>query len=161
MYMPNISTLSSSGSLELLRIINQEHPPNVSQLAARTGRAQSNVSRSLQLLARHGLIRLERAGKEVRPVALARSIGVDLAAGTWTPVGDLRSAGAIGGARRTGGVGEEQLADAAGETRQADTVGKTRRTDAVGETQQADAVGETRQRGKRRQARASDATAEH
>lgn len=85
-----LSTLSSPGNLELLRIINQERPASVSQLVARTGRAQPNVSRSLQLLARHGLIRLEREGKEVRPVALARSIDVDLAAGTYTPVGEAR-----------------------------------------------------------------------
>jgi predicted transcriptional regulator len=65
----------------------------VSQLVARTGRAQPNVSRSLQLLARHGLIRLEREGKEVRPVALARSIDVDLAAGTYTAIGEARQGG--------------------------------------------------------------------
>jgi predicted transcriptional regulator len=78
-----LSTLSSPGNLDLLRIISQERPASVSQLAERTGRAQSNVSRSLQVLARYGLIRLEREGKEVRPVPLARSVDVDLAAGTY------------------------------------------------------------------------------
>jgi predicted transcriptional regulator len=78
-----LSTLSSPGNLDLLRIINQERPASVSQLAERTGRAQSNVSRSLQVLARYGLIRLERDGKEVRPVPLARSVDVDLTAGTY------------------------------------------------------------------------------
>jgi predicted transcriptional regulator len=95
---PMLSTLSSPGNLELLRIINQERPASVSELVARTGRAQPNVSRSLQLLARHGLIRLEREGKEVRPVALARSVDVDLAAGTYTAVGE---AGQGGKRRRT------------------------------------------------------------
>lgn len=85
-----LSTLSSPGNLDLLRIINQERPATVSQLAERTGRAQSNVSRSLQMLARHGLIRLERDGKEVRPVALARSVDVDLAAGTCRTLGVAR-----------------------------------------------------------------------
>src|SRR6185312_8972720 len=65
-----LATLSSPGNLDLLRIIHQEKPASVSWLAQRTGRAQPNVSRSLQLLARHGLIRLERDGKEVRPVPL-------------------------------------------------------------------------------------------
>ena len=77
-----LSTLSSPGNLDLLRIISQERPASVSQLAERTGRAQSNVSRSLQALARHGLIVLEREGKEVRPVPLAHSVDVDLTAGT-------------------------------------------------------------------------------
>ena len=97
-----LSTLSSPGNLELLRIINQEQPASVSQLVARTGRAQPNVSRSLQLLARHGLIRLEREGKEVRPVAIARSIDVDLAAGTCTPVHELRRSAATGEHRQGG-----------------------------------------------------------
>ena len=88
-----LSTLSSPGNLELLRIINQERPATVSQLVARTGRAQPNVSRSLQLLARHGLIRLEREGKEVRPVAIARSIDLDLSAGTYTAVGEAARSG--------------------------------------------------------------------
>ncbi|HUN41947.1 MAG TPA: helix-turn-helix domain-containing protein [Acetobacteraceae bacterium] len=77
-----LSTLSSPGNLDLLRIINQERPASVSGLAERTGRAQSNVSRSLQVLARYGLIRLERDGKEVRPVPLAHAVDVDLTAGT-------------------------------------------------------------------------------
>jgi predicted transcriptional regulator len=95
-----LSTLSSPVNLELLRIINQERPASVSQLVARTGRAQPNVSRSLQLLARHGLIRLEREGKEVRPVAVARSIDVDLAEGTYIPIGERRHGAAIGALRQ-------------------------------------------------------------
>lgn len=78
-----LSTLSSPGNLDLLRIISRERPASVSELAERTGRAQSNVSRSLQVLARYGLIRLEREGKEVRPVPLARAVDVDLAEGTY------------------------------------------------------------------------------
>lgn len=97
-----LATLSSPGNLDLLRIISREKPATVSQLAGRTGRAQSNVSRSLQTLARHGLIRLERAGKEVRPVAVARAVDVDLVAGTCRTVAVSRP----GRKRQTAGVGE-------------------------------------------------------
>lgn len=78
-----LGTLSSPGNLELLRLINQERPETVSKLVGLTGRAQSNVSRSLQQLARHGLIRLERDGREVRPVPLAKEIDIDLVRGTY------------------------------------------------------------------------------
>lgn len=70
-------------ALELLRVLLQERPRNVSQLGELTGRAQSNISRSLQLLARHRLIRLVREGREVRPEPVARTVRVDLATGTY------------------------------------------------------------------------------
>jgi len=78
-----LGTLSSQGNLDLLRIINQVRPDTVSELARLAKRAQPNVSRALRQLAKHGLIRLERDGKEVRPVPVAREIGIDLTTGTY------------------------------------------------------------------------------
>ncbi len=65
-------------NLGLLVKIAQERPETVSQLAALTGRAQSNVSRSLQDLARHGLVRMVREGKQIRPVLAATEVRLDL-----------------------------------------------------------------------------------
>lgn len=81
-----LSALSSPGNLELLQLICRERPESVSRLSELTGRAQSNVSRSLQQLAGHALIRLVREGKEVRPVSVAARIDVDLRQGTYTTV---------------------------------------------------------------------------
>jgi len=53
----------------LLRILAEEQPESVRELAALTGRAESNLSRTLKTLAGYGLIRLERKDKIVRPVA--------------------------------------------------------------------------------------------
>jgi predicted transcriptional regulator len=78
-----LGTLSSQGNLDLLRIINQAQPATVSELAQLAGRAQPNVSRALQQLAKHRLVRLERDGKEVRPVAAAQTIDIDLTTGTY------------------------------------------------------------------------------
>lgn len=47
------------------------------------GRAQSNISRSLQLLARYRLIQLTREGREVRAEPVAKALRVDLATGTY------------------------------------------------------------------------------
>ena len=66
----------------------REQPANVTELVTLTGRAQSNISRSLQLLAKHRLIRLVREGREIRPEAIAKSVRVDLLSGTYetTPI---------------------------------------------------------------------------
>jgi predicted transcriptional regulator len=84
---PLLAALSKE-SLDLLGLLLREHPATVADVVALTGRAQSNISRSLQLLAKLGLVRLVREGREVRPEAIAKSLSVDFASGTYevTPV---------------------------------------------------------------------------
>ena len=55
----------------LIRILADKKPPTVSALAVETGRAVSNVSRTLKTLAKYGLVQLEKSGKTVRPRAVA------------------------------------------------------------------------------------------
>ena len=73
----------SPGALELLGVVLRERPASMSALVALTGRAQSNISRSLQQLAAYGLVRLVREGREVRPQPVVGSVVVDLATGTY------------------------------------------------------------------------------
>jgi len=75
----------SPGNLDLLRLIVSGRPATVSDLAAMSGRAQSNVSRALQALVRHGLVRMVRDGRAVRPEVVSRTVRLDLATGTVTP----------------------------------------------------------------------------
>ena len=84
---PLLAALSRE-ALELLGVLLREHPANVTDLVTLTGRAQSNISRSLQLLAKHRLIRLVRKGREIRPEAIAKAVSVDLLSGTYetTPI---------------------------------------------------------------------------
>ena len=77
----------SREALDLLGVVLRERPASVAALVALTGRSQPNVSRSLQLLARHRLIRLVREGREVRPEPIARAVRVDLATGTYEVAG--------------------------------------------------------------------------
>jgi predicted transcriptional regulator len=81
-----LSVLSSPEHAQLLQVIHQKRPENVSLLAELTGRAQSNISRSLQQLAKHGLIKLVRNGREVRPVPCATTISISLADNTYETV---------------------------------------------------------------------------
>lgn len=66
----------------LLAMIAQEAPRSVSELAARSGRDQGNLSRTLDKLEQAGLIRLVADGREKRPEMLRRHlhIALDLAA---------------------------------------------------------------------------------
>lgn len=72
----------SPEALALLQTILQERPATIARLAELINRAQPNVSRSLQQLASLGLVRLERNGREVKPVVIARTLTLDLSTGT-------------------------------------------------------------------------------
>ena len=50
----------SAGNRELLRIIAERTPQSLDELAALTGRAKSNLSRTLKTMEGYGLVRLER-----------------------------------------------------------------------------------------------------
>ena len=82
---PVLAALSRE-ALDLLGVVLRDRPATIAALVTMTGRAQPNVSRSLQLLAGHGLLRLEREGREVRPVPVACEIRVDLTTGTCATV---------------------------------------------------------------------------
>jgi predicted transcriptional regulator len=73
----------SSEALDLLGVLWRERPSTVASLVALTGRAQPNVSRSLQQLAAHGLLRLVREGREVRPDPIVRTLTIDLSTGAY------------------------------------------------------------------------------
>jgi predicted transcriptional regulator len=49
----------SAGNRELLRIIGESAPGSIQELAQLTGRAKSNLSRTLKTMAGYGLIRFE------------------------------------------------------------------------------------------------------
>jgi len=84
---PLLAALSRE-ALELLGVLLRERPASVGELVTLTGRAQPNVSRSLQLLAGLGMVRLVREGRDVRPEPVASAVTVDLTTGTYnvTPV---------------------------------------------------------------------------
>src|SRR5258708_35445503 len=74
---PLLAALSKE-ALDLLGVLLREKPASVTELAALTGRAQSNISRSLQLLARLRMVRLTKDGRGVRPDPLVKTVSVDL-----------------------------------------------------------------------------------
>lgn len=58
----------SAGNRELLRIIDEQSPGSLEELAQITGRATSNLSRTLKNMETYGLVRLERGqGRKLAP----------------------------------------------------------------------------------------------
>src|SRR5262245_38172039 len=50
----------SAGNRKLLRVIAEKAPGSLDELARMTGKAKSNLSRTLRTMAEYGLVRLER-----------------------------------------------------------------------------------------------------
>ncbi len=69
----------SKGNRELLRIIAEEAPGSLDELARISGRAKSNLSRTLKTMAGYGLIRIERGARgRLAPKVVHDRIELDL-----------------------------------------------------------------------------------
>jgi predicted transcriptional regulator len=53
----------SAGNRDLLRVIAENAPGSLEELAALTSRKKSNLSRTLKTMANYGLVRLERGSR--------------------------------------------------------------------------------------------------
>ena len=67
----------SAGNRELLRIIIEQAPGSVEELSQMTGRAKSNLSRTLKTMANYGLVRMEK-GQGLRLVPKVEHDRVEL-----------------------------------------------------------------------------------
>jgi predicted transcriptional regulator len=69
----------SAGNRELLRIIVEQAPGSLDELAQMTGRAKSNLSRTSKTMAGYGLIRLERGARgRITPKVTHDRVELDL-----------------------------------------------------------------------------------
>ncbi len=68
----------SAGNRELLRIIAEQAPGSVEELSDITGRAKSNLSRTLKTMVSYGLIRMERSGRKLAPKVIHDRVALDL-----------------------------------------------------------------------------------
>lgn len=78
MSVDSLMRLLTPENRALLATIAQEAPRSVSELAARSGRDQGNLSRTLDKLEQAGLIRLVADGREKRPEMLRRHLRIEL-----------------------------------------------------------------------------------
>lgn len=69
----------SAGNRELLRVIAEDAPASLDELARLTGRAKSNLSRTLRTMEGYGLVRLERGERgRVAPKVAHDRVELDL-----------------------------------------------------------------------------------
>lgn len=69
----------SNRNRALLEVIVQSRPSSLQELARRTGRKPSNLSRTLKTMERYGFVRLHRGERgRIRPEVPYRSISLDL-----------------------------------------------------------------------------------
>jgi predicted transcriptional regulator len=70
----------SERNRNLLALIAERRPESLDALAAASGRAKSNLSRTLHTMARYGLVRLEKGeGRKLRPVVTFEKVELRLA----------------------------------------------------------------------------------
>ena len=58
--MESFAKVLSAGNRELMRVIAEQAPCSLDELARLTGRAKSNLSRTLKTMAGYGLVELKR-----------------------------------------------------------------------------------------------------
>jgi len=69
----------SAGNRELLSVIAEKAPGSLDELARITGKAKSNLSRTLRTLERYGLVRLERGERgRIMPKVMHDRVELDL-----------------------------------------------------------------------------------
>lgn len=77
--MRSLAEVLSDDNRALLRVIREQKPASLSQLAELTGRAPSNLSRTLKTMERYGLVEMRRTLRNVQPVATASEFVIQAA----------------------------------------------------------------------------------
>ena len=73
-----MSQILSTKNIELLKLIDKQKPASIQELANFSGRAVSNLSRTLKTFQRHGIVDLIEENRRKKPVALATEFNVEL-----------------------------------------------------------------------------------
>jgi predicted transcriptional regulator len=75
----SFAKILSEPNRELLRVIAETKPQSLNELAAATGRAKSNLSRTLKTMERYGLVRFEKGkGRKLVPRTPYTDVVLDL-----------------------------------------------------------------------------------
>jgi len=80
--LQSLAQVFNSENRELLRIILEQNPGSLKELEAATGRKSSNLSRTLKLMNRYGIVTLEKHSRNIRPVVNATEFKVEFGLNT-------------------------------------------------------------------------------
>lgn len=73
-----VGQILSNDNIALLRLINEQKPETITELAEMSGRKKSNLSVTLKTLHSYGFVRLEKQSKSVKPVALFTDFNIQI-----------------------------------------------------------------------------------
>ena len=73
----SMAQILSNENQKLLRIILENHPQSLKELEELTGRAKSNLSRTLKTLERYGIVELHRQSRTLIPEVKATNFQVE------------------------------------------------------------------------------------
>lgn len=68
----------SDENMALLKVIREQNPASMGDVAKATGKQESNVSRSLHLMSEFGLVSLKKIGRTVVPEAAADHVTLEI-----------------------------------------------------------------------------------
>ena len=74
--MKSIGELLSDNNIRLLKIIEKEKPESIRVLSELSGRQESNLSRTLHKMAAHGIVKLEKQKRSLKPIAKATDFNI-------------------------------------------------------------------------------------
>ena len=78
-WFPSMATMAavlSEDNRALLRVIRDQRPKSLTELAELTGRQVPNLSRTLRMMEGYGLVALKKNVREIEPIALATSFKI-------------------------------------------------------------------------------------
>ncbi len=77
--MRSLAEVLSDDNRALLHVIQEMRPESISSLAEMTGRKPGNLSRTLNTMARYGIVELRREKNHLRPMAKASAFRIVVA----------------------------------------------------------------------------------
>jgi len=78
--MKSLAEVLSDNNRTLLKIIAEEEPETIKELAEISGRQPSNLGRTLKTFERYGFIKIEKNAKTKKPIAKAVDFDIRLSA---------------------------------------------------------------------------------
>jgi len=75
--LQSMAQVLSNENRELLKIIINAKPDSIKELEKISGRKSSNLSRTLKILARYGIVELKKQKKSVKPIVKATDFKVE------------------------------------------------------------------------------------
>lgn len=72
----SLSEVLNENNMRLLKIISEQKPESIKELATIVNRKPSNLSRTLNTMARYGIVEMKKNGKNAKPIIKALDFNI-------------------------------------------------------------------------------------